>query len=112
MSFSASDFLLKTPQGVSWFVNFDDDDQVHIGASQDCTEIIEANKRSQNSGGTGYSSDKTLRHAATIPVIVQMKWMTEHGVDIYSPDPGQQAKVRQLLNSNEYRYLKPYEWQI
>lgn len=108
--FNAENFLLQSQAGVKWHIRANDAGGWDLGAEQDCTDIIEANKRSQNSGGKGYTKDKTFRKAATIPVVVQLEWLQKYGIDMNDPDhwPG----VRRLLNSNEYRYLRPYEWQI
>lgn len=43
-------------------------------------------------------------HAATIPVGVQYKWLIEHGVNIY--DKRHAKRMKQLLNSRDYAYLK------
>lgn len=107
--FSGAHHLLRSEQGVDWHVHFDGDD-VHIGAQQDCTDIIDANKRSQNSGQTGWNGDKSMRRAASIPVVIQLEWMTKYGVDLHNPDHA--AGVRRLLNSSDYRYLRTHEWII
>lgn len=99
------DYLLTSDRGVKWYMDVEED-RVHLGASQDCTPIIEANKVEQNSGNSGYSSDKTFRKVASIPVVVQLEWMTKYGVDVFSPDPDQQKKVLSLLNEPEYRHLR------
>jgi len=77
----------------------DDGFQVHY--SQDVEGIIEANKRAQNDAPDRMGE---FVHAADIPILIQMKWMIEHGVDIYNPDhtPG----IIRLLNDPDYRYLK------
>ena len=54
-------------------------------------------------------------HAACIPVGVQHKWMQDEGFDIYEGSRGSkphklssdgQRKLKRLLNSRDYRYLK------
>ena len=107
--FSQDDFLLRSAFGLNWYVK-DEGNKTHIGVEQDCTGIIEANKRQQVSGGSGWNSDKSWRWAARIPLVVQQKWLLEHGIDIHNPD--HERGVQRLLNSNEYRYLRPFEWRI
>lgn len=107
--FYHDDFLLRSEHGVNWFMQ-DDGDEVHVGAVQDCTSLIDANKALQNSGGTGWSEDKTFRHIARVPTIIQIKWLNEYGIDIHNPDHAD--GVTRLLNSSEWRYLRPFEWQI
>lgn len=108
--FNAENYLLTSQAGVKWHIRANDTGGWDLGAEQDVTHFIEANKRSQNSGGKGYTKDGTFRKAATIPVVVELEWLQKYGIDMNNPDhwPG----VRRLLNSNEYRYLRPFEWKI
>ena len=107
--FSRDDLLLRSEHGVNWYVK-EENDELHVGALQDCTSIIEANKRSQNSGHNGYSEDKTFRFAARVPTVIQIKWLNDHGIDIHNPNHSD--GVKRLLNSNEYRYLRAFEWKL
>jgi hypothetical protein len=43
-------------------------------------------------------------HVASIPTVVQLKWLTEYGVDLTNKD--HMPAVKRLLNSDEWRYLK------
>lgn len=86
-------------------------DTTYIEEVQDVQPILERNKAIQNTGGKGKLSDYSRQgiknswwHTATIPNGVQMKWRQEHGVDIYNKNHW--PKVRQLLNSPDYRYLR------
>lgn len=45
-----------------------------------------------------------MMHAAHIPNIVIMKWKRELGIDLYNKE--HMPKVKALLNSSEYRYLR------
>lgn len=80
-------------------------DETIISYTADSTPILERNKAMAND--TEYSS-KGIKdefwHYATIPVAVQMDWLINKGVDIYNKDHS--AKISQLLNDPEYRYLK------
>ena len=49
-------------------------------------------------------------HAASIPVVVQYKWLKDYGVDIFNKDHAQ--KVNKLLDSPDWRYLKTTEGRI
>lgn len=71
---------------------------------QDVEPILEMNKAKQSAGRDYYARDKDLWRVASIPVVVQMEWMTKFGVDVHNDDDW--PRVRKLLNSNEYRYLK------
>jgi len=107
--FSQDDYLFTSEHGVKWFVGFEGDDW-HIGAEQDCTALIEANKASQTSGHTGWSEDKSMRLKARVPAIVQIEWMNKFGIDMMDPDHAD--GVKRLLNSSDYRYLNAYEWTL
>jgi len=75
--------------------------------SQDAAPILEENKKKQSAGRAYYAQDKEMWRVASIPIGVQYKWLTEHGIDVMNQDHW--PKVRQLLNSSEYRYLKTAE---
>ena len=76
-----------------------------IETEQDCTKIIEDNKTLQNHDT--YSKDgikKEWWHVASIPVIIQEKWLREDGIDIYNKDHW--PRVKRKLNDPDFRYLK------
>ena len=82
-------------------------DDFAIRQTQDVTPFIELNKAKQNYDADGkayWRAGGDFRHEATIPVGVQMEWLTKYGVDVYNPD--HLKKVTKLLNDSEYRYLK------
>ncbi len=85
----------------------DTDDGFAISYHQDCEAILDLNKLKQSAGRAYYAEDPDCWKVASIPIVVQYKWMIEHGVDVMNKDHWD--KVRQLLNSNEYRYLKTAE---
>jgi hypothetical protein len=71
--------------------------------SEDVEPALEINK-SLYTSGDGYSPSRELRRAASIPLSIVEKWKNELGVDIFNPD--HLPKVRELLDSNEYRFLR------
>jgi hypothetical protein len=85
-----------------------------IDRQQDVTPFIEASKRAlaeetharpfRNPGEKSY-------HVAHIPNIVVEQWLKE-GLNIHDPDPATQKKLRQRLNSPEWRYLRTYPGRI
>lgn len=91
----------------TWFVGDDDPETFHTIITQDVEPFIERNKALQNTGREYWKAGGDFRHEATIPVGVQMKWLTEKGVDVYNPD--HQKAVIKLLNDPEWRYLKTAE---
>lgn len=69
---------------------------------QDVEPVLNANK-ALATDGDGYSPDRTLRRAASIPLIVVEQWLKE-GVDIYNPDHA--GEVKRRLNSADWLHLR------
>lgn len=69
----------------------------------DCESVLERNKALQ-SFNDGYSPSRELRRAASIPAVIVEKWKNELGIDVLNPD--HLPKVKQLLNSSEWAYLR------
>lgn len=81
------------------------DGKLVVKRTQDVTPYLDANKQERNSFGDWRPlSGATRRKIAEIPNIVVEKWMRELGVNIF--DRNHAKKVQQLLNSNEYAYLR------
>ena len=72
---------------------------------QDVNPVLERNKQAQR-----YYSENPqkgeVREVAEIPMLIQHKWLTEEGLDVYSKDPKDVKKLRKKLDSYEYRYLR------
>ena len=81
----------------------DGDGSLIVHREADVEPLLEANKALYTSGD-GYSPSRELRRAASIPNAIIEKWRNELGVDALNPDHW--PKVRQLLNSSEYLYLR------
>ena len=47
-----------------------------------------------------------LHHVAEIPNAIIVKMQREHNLDVFSTDPNEQKRLRRLLESPDYRYLK------
>ena len=79
--------------------------------SLDIKPIIEDNKRLYNQND-GYSPDKGLKRIATIPTIILEIWCKEYHKDQNKgnwfdlPRVIQQKKLREKLNSSDYRYFR------
>lgn len=69
----------------------------------DVEPLLELNKALATSGD-GYTPSREMRRAASIPLAIVEKWRNELGVDVLNPD--HMPKVRQLLNSSEWLYLR------
>lgn len=80
-------------------------DETIISYTADSTPVLERNKKMQNDDEyTKQGMKDEFWHYASIPVMVQMDWLINHGVDIYNKDHG--PRISKLLNDPEYRYLK------
>lgn len=83
--------------------------------SQDAAPILDANKSQQyNAKGTFTQKDRMGVRAATIPMIVQQKWMVEDGIDVALMGHCEwtDKRVKQKLNSSEYSHLRVAEFHI
>lgn len=85
-----------------WFSTDEETGISSIRYEQDCSSILDDNRRADADGELDRTSD--LWHVAKIPSVIIMKWMTEHGVDLFNP--AHKDGVKKLLNSSEYSYLK------
>ena len=86
----------------------DTDEGFNLHYTQDAEPLLDRNKAVQNSGAK--QADDNFWHAASIPASVQMKWLVEHGIDVYNPDHSQ--GVKRLLNDPEWRHLRTWKFQI
>ena len=94
--------------GVTTYHHYDEaDDTMTIETVQDVTPILEHNKAQQNEG---FDKRSDLWHAATIPAVVQLEWMTKFGVDLMNHDHF--SAVKRLLNSSEYSHLRRNEFKL
>lgn len=84
------------------------DDGFNVISEQDPTAIIEMNKAKQNAGRAYYAADPDMWRVASIPVHVQYKWALDHGIDDITK-PEHWPRIRALLNSSDWRYLKTAE---
>lgn len=81
----------------------DQDDTFTIHRAANVGPQIEQNKQLA-SVGDGWNDDKSFRLAAIIPPDIQYEWLSKFGVRAW--DRNHAGKVRALLDSNEYRYLR------
>jgi hypothetical protein len=83
-----------------WF-STDEDGNSFIRYEQDVSATLDCNKEQQ---ADGFDKRSEMWHAARVPDVVAMEWLTKHGVWLHNP--AHKEGVRRLLNSNEYRYLR------
>ena len=65
--------------------------------------ILDANKAAQNEG---FDRRSEMWHAASIPAVVQYEWWHRYRINTWSPNEDDQKRMKALLNSSEWAYLK------
>lgn len=85
----------------TWFSTSDNEDTWHVRYEQDTAPVLDANKEQQ---ADGFDRRADMWHAARVPLVVMMEWLTKHGVEAWNPS--HKDGVKRLLNSSEYRYLR------
>lgn len=86
----------------TWFSSSEEDGGTwQFRYEQDTSPILDQNKEAQ---AEGFDKRSEMWHAARIPNVVLMEWMTKHGVRYW--DKNHADGVKRLLNSDEYRHLR------
>lgn len=86
----------------TWFSSSDDDGGTwNLRYEQDASSLLDACKEAQ---AESWDKRSEMWHAASVPTVVMMEWMTKHGVRAWDPD--HKDGVKRLLNSDEYRHLR------
>lgn len=84
-----------------WISTDEETGETFIRYEQDVSPILDYNKEMQ---AESFDKRSEMWHAAKVPNIVAMEWLTKYGVQMWNP--AHKDGVRKLLNSNEYRYLR------
>ena len=84
-----------------------DTDTTYIETSQDVEPILDINKAIANDDDATRKGIKDgMWRYAVIPLIVQLRWLTEYGSANWPMKPGNEKLLFKLLNSPEWRYLR------
>jgi len=90
----------------TWFSSSDDDGGTwNLRYEQDVSPLLDANKEAQSES---WDKRSDMWHAASIPNVVLMEWITKHGIEYWNPN--HKDGVKRLLNSDEYRHLRVREF--
>lgn len=84
-----------------WISTDEETGETFIRYEQDVSPILDYNKEMQ---AESFDKRSEMWHAAKVPNIVAMEWLTKYGVQMWNP--AHKDGVRKLLNSSEYRYLR------
>lgn len=80
---------------------------VHIETLQDVSPMLDQNKALQNDDGYSKNGIKNdMWHFASIPIVVQLKWLNKYGPANDPMKKGNERLLFSLLNDPEWRYLK------
>lgn len=80
----------------------EDEGTVQVSYEQvNLKQLLDDNKRAQNET---LDRKGDFWHAATIPPIIEVEWLTKYGVRLNDPNHG--PAIKRLLNSGDYAYLK------
>lgn len=91
--------------GVATYHHYDHmSKQTIIETVQDVSPYLERNKEIQLNGDDKKQIKNNWWHVASIPIGVQYKWMSDHGVNVWNKD--HKKAVFKLLNDPDYKYLK------
>ena len=74
-----------------------------VKRTQDVDPVLKDNARLR-ALNDGYSPSRSMRRVARIPTVIILKWIEEFGYDPTAK--GHEKKLWELLNSNEYAYLR------
>lgn len=94
--------------GVTEYFHFDSlTGDVHIETVQDVSGILDDNLARRNDEDyTKQGIENEMWHYARVPVVVQMRWLSEYGSKNWPMRPGNEKLLFRLLNSPEWSYLK------
>lgn len=83
---------------------YNDNNTIIEKAVCDVTPVLTVNKEMQNTAGYGTTKDKSMRHVASIPLIVLEQWIREYGVNPL--DPQHDKLLKRLLNDPDNLFLR------
>jgi hypothetical protein len=79
----------------------------HIETIQDVEPILDQNAEHRNDDEYTKNGIKNeMWHFARIPIVVQLRWLTEYGIEDWPMHPRNSKLLFRLLNSPEWKYLK------
>jgi hypothetical protein len=99
--------------GVLREMTIDEKGNVEVNLVQDLEPLVEQNKRAQLERGKRITSDYA-NPIGTIPHVIALKWLREEGwwwMDA-DQDPAVDKKLKEKLNSSEWRWLRNSELRV
>lgn len=77
-----------------------------IKTTFDVSDVIASNKKRQNQTIDKRFGNEMMHHVAEIPNSLITVFKAKHNLDVFSDDPTDKIRLRRLLESPDYRYLK------
>lgn len=91
--------------GMTIYTDWTSDGDLVVKQEADVSLVMDyATAMQNNEERTRQGIKNDMWHYASVPAAIWMKWRAEHGVDIFSNDPGQKAAVMKLLNGDYSRF--------
>lgn len=84
----------------------DENQKLIIKNTFEVGDILKVNKMQANASIDKRYGNAMLHLVADIPNVFIAKFLKEHNLDVFSNDPAEQRRLRKLLDSPEYRFLK------
>ena len=101
--------LLTSSRGINWGMRKDDQGRIEFVASGDSEAVLDRNKQIHNHG-VHRNAEKDRYLAASIPPIIEVKWLTEEGLNIH--DPNHRDRLRKKLNDPEWSHLRIWKGRL
>jgi hypothetical protein len=80
---------------------------VHIETLQDTETSLDWSRKLRNDDEyTKKGIKNEMWHYAHIPIVVQVRWLSEYGMENWPMKPGNEKLLFKLLNSRDWGYLK------
>jgi hypothetical protein len=94
--------------GVTEYFHHDDSTNTsYVETVQDVDTILDVTNDLRNDDEyTKKGIKDEMWHFASIPIVVQMRWLSEYGMENWPMKPGNEKLLFRLLNSPEWKYLK------
>lgn len=108
-------FIPEDQTGISHWVRSNDDgtDSYVMHQSAAANTMITDRNHALAAENSGWSADKSMRRAGSIPMSLLYLWKSVEGWDPFRLDiPENMTKMKQKLNDGDYTKLRTAEWRL
>lgn len=96
--------LIERHEGWTEWLETMDGETFTLVREADVEPVIDINKRRQNDNPKGMGPSREWQHIASVPPIIQLKWIEKYGADPFAK--GNEGLLMRILNDPEWRYLR------